>query len=90
MVALMSTAIGGLLGAIIGVAWGDPYRNRRGRYTTRTRGFQSWAFQAITGAFIGAALTSVIIPLLVVEPLIGFGAFLLVCYGIYVWAVDPR
>lgn len=59
----VSIMLGGVIGALIGLFWSDPYRDSRGRFTTRKDGFGNWITQAIVGGFIGVILTSVALPL---------------------------
>lgn len=90
MVDPVTTAVGGLLGAMIAVLWSDPYRNRKGQYTSYARGYQSWSFQAIMGGFVGASLTSLVLPFLVLNPLASVVGLTIVSYLVYVKLVDPR
>lgn len=82
--------VGGVLGALVGIIWSEPFRDRRGRYTTRNRGFQSWMIQGVLGALIGAALLNATFPLIVANPLAGTVLLLAVAYAAYWLFVDPR
>ena len=79
MVDPATTILGGLVGAIIGVFFGDPYRNGAGQFTTRQKGFASWIFQATFGALFGATLTGITVPILVINPIFGLPILSVLC-----------
>lgn len=86
----ITPAIGGLLGAVIGVIWSDPFRDNSGQFTTRKSGFGSWITQAIIGGFFGALLTTFAISYLANNPVIGIVGFFLLLYAVYRIFIDPR
>ena len=90
MVEPVSIAVGGVIGAIIALVWSDPFRDNRGRYTSRQNGYRSWVMQAIIGAFLGAGITTVLVALLIANPLIVLAALIGLSYFAYVKYVDPR
>lgn len=90
MVEPVSTTVGGIIGAIIGLFWSDPFRNKKGQFTTRQSGFESWILQAIVGAFAGAAITTLVLPALFGNPILGLTVLAGITYFCYMKFVDPR
>lgn len=90
MVTPGTVVIGGLVGAVIGVFWSNPYRDSAGRYTTRSNGFSSWIFQAVAGGVVGAIVTPFVFSLLIASPLVVMVGLGIGLYMIYRHFVDPR
>lgn len=86
----VSAILGGVIGAMIGVLWSDPFRNELGHYTTRPEGFKSWLLQAAVGGVVGAAVTSAAAPLVLGIPHIVLPVLALGAYIVYRKEVDPR
>lgn len=82
--------LGGIVGAVLGALFGDPFRDQKGRYTTRTNGLGTWIMQAIAGAFLGAIFTPMLLDLLATLPLVAGAIFASVVYFVYRTEVDPR
>lgn len=82
-------AMGGLVGAIIGIIWSDPHRNSMGRYTTHRRGWQNWVLQASLGGIMGALLTPLVMQFVTQNP-IAIVILAVATYFIYTGFVDPR
>jgi len=83
-------AFGGVIGAIIGLLWSDPYRDRRGRYKTHQRSHGNWLFQGATGGIIGAIVTPPLFIAIISNPWVGPLIFFIATSMIYKKFVDPR
>lgn len=88
--ALGAAAVGGIVGAIIGLLWSDPYRNGLGQYQTYNQSAATWVVQAATGGILGSAILPVVLTMIASSPelVIPMGAIGL--YLTYTKAVDPR
>jgi len=90
MIDPVSTSVGGVLGAIIGAFWGDPFRDSEGKYRPYWDSFFQWVAQVVIGAGIGNAVTAPVTEFVLEYPSIGVIAIIIGSYAVYVEEIDPR
>jgi len=90
MSSLALVAFGGVVGAVIGILWSDPYRDQEGRYKTHGRSHGSWLLQGAIGGIIGAIVTPPLFIAMIGNPWVGPIVFFAGTFLIYKRFVDPR
>lgn len=85
MVTLLAAAVGGLVGLVLGVLWGAPYRAESGSYTAAADSFAHPAFRAGVGAVVCGGLGVLFAPVVSETPLVaavlGFGVVCIAYLG---------